>query len=1445
MKISKLTPIWITFLLLAIISKTYSQTTITIDDVGFDAVNGEITDYSGSATDIIIPESFNVSGTEVTVKSIRYYAFQGKGLTNVSFPNTITSIKFLAFAKNELTSVTLPTGLKELGKGSFSSNNITEINGEPSNGIFLGLKEDGTEDNTQLVCYGGTATEIDFIPSTVTVIQSYAFAFSSLTSVEIPDGVVELHDGAFTQNELTTLELPNSITTFHSRVFAENKLTSIVISKNLSKIGFYAFEDNLLTSVIIPEGVTDIGVDAFNSNVLTSVSLPSTLKKIRYRAFLNNQIETINLPSQLEEIEFNAFQSNKLTSITIPASMKTIGTSAFTDNPLTSVIFENNSTINTIGVNAFKSTETLAPIVLPTHTQTNFHSYVDSNLEAYDPGESITDFTLSLRSKILETLSIEDVTFNTSTGSISSYKGIATDIIIPNSFTIDGVEYPIREIGTYAFQRHDISSVIFPDNLQKIGNSAFYQNNLTKLFIPEGCEVGTNCFGYNDIKEFNFPKSMTEIPNGLFSYCNFTEVTIPSTIKTIGSGAFSYNDITTLNLSEGIEEIGSYAFHLNDLTSISLPSSLLKIDKQSFTRNKISQVNIANSSTILGGGAFSSNEITTVNGSAHNGLFYGRNDDGSVDYTIITSYGGTESVINFLSDEVTEIDEYAFSYCSLTSVDLPTNLTNIGYYSFYSTSLNEISLHEGINYIGGGAFRYCRIKTIHFPKSIEYIGSRAFAYNSLTAVTFENESNLKYISSLSFERNYSLDDPIILPTSVVPNFINFYDQDGTIYSAGSGFFNDEKGCFARFSKILALNDVEFEETTGTIINYIGFATDIVIPENFNIDGMDVKVKTIGIGAFSRRNLYSLAMGNSITTIEENAFYSNSTLEDITLSTSLITIGDDAFAGSLPDNGIDLPNTGIWHTSHSYNLGSTVTKIESSNSYKYNHRVYIVDFVDYNNALLKTETLMLGASATAPSPPTKIGYTFDNWDTEFNSVNNNLTVKAEYSINTYTVTFVDHDNTVLKSENVEFEKTATPPDNPSRRGYTFDNWDTEFTSVSNNLTVKAEYNINTYTVTFVDHDDTVLKSENVEFEKTATPPDNPTRRGYTFDNWDTEFNSVSNNLTVKAEYNINTYTVTFVDHDDTVLKSENVEFEKTATPPDNPIRSGYIFSNWDVNYESITEDITIKALYNVVITYTVNFNDYNGTLLKSEIVISGNTATAPSDPSRIGYIFTGWDIAFDLISEDLIVTAMYKISTFTVTFKDHDGLEIKSEEVDYKDAATAPENPTRSGYTFIGWDTTFDIITADLIVTATYEINTYTVIFKDHDGSIIKSEEVNYKAPATAPENPTRSGYSFIGWDTTFNEVTDNLTVIALYDVLTVRENQPQVTYTIYPNPVSTSLNIDLIKDGKTHQVYIYNISGQVVYSNEKFKTSSISVVNWKTGTYYLVIDKERTKVIKL
>ncbi len=130
-----------------------------------------------------------------------------------------------------------------------------------------------------------------------------------------------------------------------------------------------------------------------------------------------------------------------------------------------------------------------------------------------------------------------------------------------------------------------------------------------------------------------------------------------------------------------------------------------------------------------------------------------------------------------------------------------------------------------------------------------------------------------------------------------------------------------------------------------------------------------------------------------------------------------------------------------------------------------------------------------------------------------------------------------------------------------------------------------------------------------------------------------------------------------------------------------------------------------------------------------------------------YTFVGWTPEIVPVTGNATYTATFTetVNKYTVTFKDWDGTVLKTENVDYGSAATAPADPTRTGWTFTGWDADFGNITADLVVTAQYSINTHTVIF-NINGEEYARLTFEYGAPVTAPEYTVPAGHTFSGWD---------------------------------------------------------------------------------------------------
>lgn len=188
---------------------------------------------------------------------------------------------------------------------------------------------------------------------------------------------------------------------------------------------------------------------------------------------------------------------------------------------------------------------------------------------------------------------------------------------------------------------------------------------------------------------------------------------------------------------------------------------------------------------------------------------------------------------------------------------------------------------------------------------------------------------------------------------------------------------------------------------------------------------------------------------------------------------------------------------------------------------------------------------------------------------------------------------------------------------------------------------------------------------------------------------------------------------------------------------------------------ITGDYTLKLDGNYTIdvkiftaSYTVRFLD-GSTVLKTQTVLHGNSATAPVNPTKTGYAFTSWDKSFTNITSDLDVYAQWSVKQYTATFDANGGTGGTTKTQDYGTELTAP-TVTRTGYYFEGWSPEVPETMPALngTYTAQWEGKPYPIAFNKGGGDGgTSSENARYGQPMPAITPPTRTGYTFGGYYT--------------------------------------------------------------------------------------------------
>ena len=238
------------------------------------------------------------------------------------------------------------------------------------------------------------------------------------------------------------------------------------------------------------------------------------------------------------------------------------------------------------------------------------------------------------------------------------------------------------------------------------------------------------------------------------------------------------------------------------------------------------------------------------------------------------------------------------------------------------------------------------------------------------------------------------------------------------------------------------------------------------------------------------------------------------------------------------------------------------------------------------------------------------------------------------------------------------------------------------------------------------------------------------------------------LLVLTGCNDSVYTVNFIVEGE-VVSTQQVKHGDDAVAPANPELEGATFKEWDKSYKNVKENLDINAVFEKE-EFSVVFFDEDGNVLKQEIVKYNESATAPQAPEKEGHVFKEWSEDITCVKDNLEVTPVYEKQKFTVTFKDEDGTVLKEAVTEYGKTAVNPKNPTKLGYKFTGWDKDYKNVTSDLVVTATYELETYTITYKDEQGNIIEgltpsSYTINDDASLELPALIEKEGYECLGW----------------------------------------------------------------------------------------------------
>lgn len=237
---------------------------------------GELIEYNGASTNVIIPDSVIRIGESVFANSL---------VQSISIPNTVIEIGQDAFKGSQIKSIIIPNSVTKIGNGLFAQCNLLEEIELPDSIHSLNPDGFGTYSTMFEECTSLTKVKL---PANITEIpQNMFYKCTELREIDIPDGVTVIGKGAFLLCEkLERVKLPKSLKKIGS-IYGEGPgvfqyckfLKEITIPENVEIIGNYSFEFcEKLTSIKLPESINRIGEHAFsNCNNLRNIHIDKEL----------------------------------------------------------------------------------------------------------------------------------------------------------------------------------------------------------------------------------------------------------------------------------------------------------------------------------------------------------------------------------------------------------------------------------------------------------------------------------------------------------------------------------------------------------------------------------------------------------------------------------------------------------------------------------------------------------------------------------------------------------------------------------------------------------------------------------------------------------------------------------------------------------------------------------------------------------------------------------------------------------------------------------------------------------------------------------------------------------------------------------------------------------------------------------------------------------------
>ena len=854
--------------------------------------------------------TFNRNST--TLRRIGDRAFFGTKLADVRFSEGLESIGMEAFSGTSVIMVEFPASLRMIGDSAFKdciSLQRYTLKGDVSYGknIFAGctsLFEVIVSEGVRLIpenMLEGTVVKKISLPSTIRTIGQYAFANSSLETVEFARSIEleEIGVGAF-QNckAITSINLPEGIKKIGGYAFADcTGLTSFTVCASVTNVGDYAFSGCSNLESITFNGTDDSG----------SLSLGSYV-------FLNcGRLETIHFPANLRTLNGTIFSGcNMLKNVTFAGAANNM----FHDGLLISLDGKE--------------------LILGLPGAANEEVHVPNTVE-YVTNEAFA------RSRFKRIIFDEGGTNPLYIGSEGNQWTDPCNVFANNDF-LEEVVFPsnLNTIGACAFENCvSLKSVNIPENVEYIGEGAFRETTHLENFDFKTTAleaIGEQAFYHagvegNGISPIVLPEGLREIESEVFSYSGFTEITLPASVNTINKEAFTYCEKlvrVTVNSGSRLRTIDEGAFvRCSSLEEFKLPqdSGVLNLinDEAFYLCENLKAFELPENTKLrtIGQRAFANTGLESfiVRGSIMAIEPYAFSSCTKLKTLTFEDGRYQLEMGDFSRTDITRFDAATFYMCSaLEEVELPARMTNIGTKMFgYCTNLKRVKLPASMKLLPEYTFTNCpNLESVEFAEGTQLEKIAAGVFEAGGPTNFTIPKSVKTIENGAFQRATHV------KKFIFENGIGITELQEAMFSGCTALEQVDFGTFRYAEMPRSLFSGCSSLVSFTIPNQI---TKIPANAFLNCSALKkidfesgTKVTTIDESAFSGAGEFEIAIPLSVNEIKANAFYDSHVKKVTFAENASITFGVNVFAQCDKLEEIELPKGIYGHSTFRHATG---------------------------------------------------------------------------------------------------------------------------------------------------------------------------------------------------------------------------------------------------------------------------------------------------------------------------------------------------------------------------------------------------------------------------------------------------------------------------------------------------------------------------------------------